>query len=120
VLPFLALYVGMVPSLLWLGAFIGGALGAACTGVTPLLLTSLFPPDIRGRCVGIVYHVGAVLAAFTPTAMAMLTERGGFTFSQSIALMAGVCEVGMVAALFLRPRSARVEADAGSPTPALH
>lgn len=120
VLPFLALYVGVVPSLLWLGAFIGGALGAACTGVTPLLLTSLFPAEIRGRCVGIVYHAGAVLAAFTPTTMAMLVERGGFSYAQSIALMAGVCEVGMVAALFLRPKAAQGEADVGSPAPALH
>ncbi|MGZ3461343.1 MAG: MFS transporter, partial [Archangium sp.] len=62
-LPFLALYVGRVPELLWLGAFAGGLFGAAPPGIAPLLLTSLFPASIRGKCVGLVFHVGAFVAA---------------------------------------------------------
>jgi SHS family lactate transporter-like MFS transporter len=105
VLPFLALYVGMVPSLLWLGAFAGGLFGAAPPGIAPLLLTSLFPPSIRGKCVGLVFHVGAFLAAFVPTGMAALVEHAGFSHSQVIMLAGGTGLVAMAVSLFLRPRA---------------
>ena len=104
-LPFLALYVGVVPSLLWLGAFAGGLFGAAPPGIAPLFLTSLFPPSIRGRCVGLVFHVGAFLAAFVPTGMAALVEHAGYSHSQVIMLAGGAFLVAMAASLFLRPRA---------------
>ena len=69
-LPALPLYVGSVPALLGLGAFLGGGLAVGFTGVTPLFLTGLFPAEVRARAVGVVYHVGALFAAFVPTAIA--------------------------------------------------
>jgi MFS transporter, SHS family, lactate transporter len=118
VLPFLPLYVGMVPGGLLPGALLGGLLGAACTGITPMLLTSLFPPDIRGKCVGLVYHVGAAFGAFVPMGVAALAEYGGLTFAQAIALVVGIAEVGLVATLWLRPKS--TEDEVGAAAPALH
>jgi MFS transporter, SHS family, lactate transporter len=99
-LPILPLYVGGSPSLLPLGAFLGGALGAGFSGVVPLFLTSLFPAEVRARCVGIVYHVGALFAAFVPTAVAALSERMGL--APAILLVAGGCELGLVIALSRR------------------
>src|SRR5581483_5552924 len=66
-LPALPLYVGASRPLLGLGALLGGAVGVGFCGITPLLLTSLFPAEIRARAVGIAYHVGAFFAAFVPT-----------------------------------------------------
>jgi SHS family lactate transporter-like MFS transporter len=118
VLPFLLLYVGMVPGLLWLGAFAGGLFGAAPPGIAPLFLTSLFPPSIRGKCVGLVFHVGAFLAAFVPTGMAALVEHAGFLHSQVIMLAGGSFLVAMALSLFLRPRATLDElpAEVAAPT----
>ncbi len=104
-LPFLPLYVGMEPELLWLGAFMGGLFGAAPPGIAPLLLTSLFPASIRGKCVGLVFHVGAFVAAFLPTGMAALVEHSGFTYAQVLMLAGGVNLVAMAGALLLRPKA---------------
>jgi SHS family lactate transporter-like MFS transporter len=117
VLPFLPLYVGMVPSLLWLGAFAGGLFGTASSGVTPLLLTSLFPASVRARCVGLVYHTAAFAAAFVPLLIASLVEYAGMTFAQGILLVACVGELGLVAVVLLRPRGVAVE---GARAPAPH
>jgi SHS family lactate transporter-like MFS transporter len=111
-LPFLALYVGVVPELMWLGALMGGLFGAAPPGIAPLLLTSLFPANIRGKCVGLVFHVGAFLAAFVPTGMAALVEHGGFTHARVISLVGGGSLVAMAVTLFLRPRGTLDEAPA--------
>jgi SHS family lactate transporter-like MFS transporter len=118
-LPFLPLYVGMQPEWLWLGAFMGGLFGAAPPGIAPLLLTSLFPASIRGKCVGLVFHVGAFVAAFIPTGMAALVEHAGYSHSQVIMAVGGVCLVAMALALSLRPRATLDEApvEAPSPTP---
>ena len=67
--PALPLYVGMVPGN-WRSRsapFLGGALGVGYSGVTPVLTTSLFPVHVRARAIGLVYHVGALFAAFVPT-----------------------------------------------------
>ncbi|MBN1203975.1 MAG: MFS transporter [Myxococcaceae bacterium] len=118
VLPFLPLYVGMVPGGLAPGAFLGGLLGAACTGIAPLLLTSLFPPDVRGKCVGLVYHAGSFAGAFVAMGVAALAEHGGVTFAQAIALVVGLSEIGIVALIWLRPKS--TEGEVGATAPALH
>jgi SHS family lactate transporter-like MFS transporter len=96
--PFLVLYVGQVPSLLWLGALTGGAFGAGFSGITPLFLTELFPAEVRARAVGIVYHVGAFGAAFVPTGVAALSEHG-VKLSTAILFVAGGCELLLVAFL---------------------
>ncbi|MCC6551705.1 MAG: MFS transporter [Polyangiaceae bacterium] len=105
-LPFLFLYVGAVAGLLGVGAVAGGALGAGISGVTPLLLTSLFPARIRARMVGLVYHVGAFAAAFVPTAVAALKDYAGFTLMTAIACVAAGCEILLAAAMLIRPAAA--------------
>ncbi len=105
-LPFLPLYVGAVPSLLAVGAFFGGGLAVGFTGVTPLFLTGLFPPEVRARAVGVVYHVGALLAAFVPSAMAALVQHAHVPLPRAILVVAAACELGLVA-LFSGARSRR-------------
>ena len=102
-LPVLPFYVGYAPNMLALGALLGGAFGAGFSGVTPLLLTSLFPAHIRARAVGFVYHIGAFAAAFVPTGVAALAEYTRLSLAQSIAIVAGVCELTLAVAMFLRP-----------------
>ncbi len=103
-LPALPLYVGAVPGALWAGALLAGATGAGISGVTPLLLTSLFEPAVRARAVGIVYHVGALLAAGTPTLVAALSAGGARPLSLSIGLVVAASSALTLAILFLRPR----------------
>nr|HEX4314461.1 MFS transporter [Kofleriaceae bacterium] len=88
--PALPLYVGAVPGLLGVGAFLGGALGVGYSGVTPVLTTSLFPARVRARAIGIVYHAGALLAAFVPWAMGELVEQTGMKLSSVIEVVVGV------------------------------
>ncbi len=101
-LPILPLYVGAAPSLLAVGAFLGGAFGAGFSGIVPLFLTSLFPPEVRARCVGGVYHVGALFAAFVPMGVAALSEHAGVPLARAIFLVAGACLLGLVLALARR------------------
>lgn len=101
VLPVLPFYVGAVPALLPIGAFLTGALGVGWAGVVPMTLTGLFPVHVRARAVGLVYHAGAFFAAFVPTTIAVVAERGGVTFATSIALVAGGSLVVLLAALAL-------------------
>lgn len=117
-LPFLPLYTGAAPSWLWVGALAGGAFGAGISGVTPLLLTQLFPARVRARSVAIVYHVGALLAAFTPTLVAWLSEQGGMTIARSIVFVSGGSALLMVGTLVLRPRRAVPEETLAATMPA--
>lgn len=104
-IPALPLYVGAVPALLPLGAFLGGALGVGYSGVTPVLTTSLFPEHVRGRAIGIVYHVGAMIGAFAPLAITTLAKETDLLLSTSIALVAGLSLLFMsTAVLVLRHR----------------
>jgi SHS family lactate transporter-like MFS transporter len=106
-LPVLPLYVGAAPAWLGAGAFAAGALGAGISGVTPALLTDLFPARVRGRCLGLVYHLGALLASTTPPLVAALAERGRLPLSRSIGLIVGGAALLVVLTMLLRPRSAR-------------
>jgi SHS family lactate transporter-like MFS transporter len=109
-LPFLPLYVGAVPALIGVGAFFGGGLAVGFNGVTPLFLTGLFPAEVRARAVGVVYHVGALFAAFVPTAMAFLVQHAHVSLPRAILVVAVVCELGIVA-LFSVSGSRRRSAD---------
>jgi SHS family lactate transporter-like MFS transporter len=91
----LPLYVGMAPRLLGVGAFLGGAIGVGFAGVTPLLLTELFPAEGRARLVGIAYHVGAFGAAFVPMAIAALAEVAGMRMSTALGLVGAACEIAI-------------------------
>lgn len=105
------LYVGAVPELLAVGAFVAGMFGAGYAGVSPLLLTSLFPARLRARCVGIVYHVGAVPAAFVPMGIAALAESGGVSLPLGMGVICALCQIGMAAMIVFAPK------DAGAPEP---
>ncbi len=106
------LYVGWAPNLLLVGAFLGGLCGAGYSGVSPLLLTSLFPARLRARAVGIVYHVGALPAAFVPMGIAAMAEHGGVPLMWSIGVVVAVCQVAMALLILGAPK------DAGQPTEA--
>jgi SHS family lactate transporter-like MFS transporter len=101
------LYVGAVPGLLALGAFLGGLFGAGTSGTTPLLLTSLFPEPLRARSLGIVYQLGAVPAAFVPMGIAALVEHGGLPLPQAMAGVVVGCVLALALLVGLGPRSAR-------------
>jgi MFS transporter, SHS family, lactate transporter len=104
----LPLYLGPAPSLMPLGALLVGALGAGTCGTTPLLLARLFPAEVRGRAVGLVYHVGGLTAAAVPPLVAWLAESGrGFTLAGAMALVVAVLQLLTAALLFLgRPPEA--------------
>jgi SHS family lactate transporter-like MFS transporter len=108
-LPAIPCYLGLWgadPSTLRAGALAVGLVGAGTAGVTPLLLTELFPAPIRGRLMGLSYHVGAALAALTPTLIAAHTERVGVTrLPWAMGTVAGIAALG-VAALCITARKA--------------
>ena len=56
--------------------------------MTPLFLTELFPAEVRARAVGVVYHVGALFAAFVPTAMAFLVQHAHVALPRAILIVA--------------------------------
>jgi MFS transporter, SHS family, lactate transporter len=98
------LYVGFVPSQLMLGSFLGAALGVGFCGIVPVFLTGLFPPEVRARAVGLVYHLGAFGAAFVPTSIAALSEYAGLSLAASIALLAGAAELALVVLMVWKRR----------------
>jgi SHS family lactate transporter-like MFS transporter len=97
--PALPLFVGMSPGLLPIGAFLGGALGVGYSGVTPVLTTSLFPAHVRARAIGVVYHVGALLAAFVPTLIPWLAKTAHMSLANTVLIVVGVGLVAMSAAV---------------------
>jgi len=116
--PALPLYVGVIPEALPIGAFLGGLLGVGYSGLTPVLTTSLFPGHVRARAIGIVYHAGALFAAFVPTAIGQLSKTS-LRISGSIALVAGVGLVSMsTAVIVLRRQIVRPEGAAAPPAAA--
>lgn len=113
------LYVGAVPEMLAVGAFVAGVFGAGYAGVSPLLLTSLFPARLRARCVGIVYHVGAVPAAFVPMGIAALSEKFGVSMPVGMGVVCAVCQVGMAAMILFAPKDAAANEPTSSADAAL-
>lgn len=105
------LYVGAVPELLWLGALLGGVFGAGYSGTTPLMLTSLFPPHLRAKSVGLVYHLGAVPAAFVPMAIAALAEQGHVPMPWAIGSVVTVSVLGLAVMVLFGPAEIRVRPD---------
>jgi len=103
-IPVVPLYVGYVPSLLTLGAFLGGAFGAGYCGVTPFLMHGLFPAKVRARCTGLVYHEGAFLAAFVPPGLTSISSRGSLSLGAAIAIVVASADLVMLVALLFRPR----------------
>jgi SHS family lactate transporter-like MFS transporter len=108
-LPMLPLYVGIAGPM-EVGAFFGGAFGVGFCGVVPALLTGLFPPTVRARAVGLVYHVGAFAAAFVPPIVAGLAERMDMSRAVSMATVSAICLVGVSTVVGFRPKEARARA----------
>lgn len=92
----LPLYVGRVGGGLALGAVLGGVFGAGFSGVTPLLLTGLFPAAGRARLVGLVYHVGAFFAGFVPMTIAAIARDTGMPISRALWVTASALLVALV------------------------
>ncbi|MBS2016378.1 MAG: MFS transporter [Deltaproteobacteria bacterium] len=115
-------YTGLAsssPLALAAGAVLGGGIGCGVCGATPMVLTDLFPAEVRARLVGLVYHVGACFAAFVPMATAAFAKKAQVSFGVSITVIAGACELGVVLlvagpALVRRLRPARVGGTAAS------
>ncbi len=110
--PALPLFVGKVTVLLPVGAFLGGALGVGYSGVTPVLTTSLFPAHVRARAIGIVYHVGALIAAFVPTFIPWLAKRTDMTLGATIMIVVGGGLVAMSGAVLVLRRMIDVPVNA--------
>jgi len=102
--PALPLFVGLAPGWVGIGAVLGGALGVGYSGVTPVLTTSLFAEHVRARAIGIVYHVGALLAAFVPAAVPWVAARAGWRLSSTVGLVAGSALILMSAAILVLRR----------------
>jgi MFS transporter, SHS family, lactate transporter len=118
--PCLPLFVGWVPGLVGVGAFLGGALGVGYSGVTPVLTTSLFAPEIRARAIGFVYHLGALIAAFIPWAIAEVSAHAKLPLSTVIAAVGAIGLVAMAASVIalrnrLAPLGAAVPATVAAP-----
>ncbi len=83
------LFVGVSHDLMAVGAILGGALGVGYSGVTPVLTTSLFPEHVRARAIGIVYHAGALIAAFVPAGIPWLAKESGMSLQLTVGLVVG-------------------------------
>jgi SHS family lactate transporter-like MFS transporter len=99
--PALPLFVGSVPSAMPIGAFLGGMLGVGYSGVTPVLTTSLFAPHVRARAIGLVYHVGALLAAFIPTLIPWIVSSTGMALKDVVMIVVGGGLIVMSAAVLV-------------------
>jgi MFS transporter, SHS family, lactate transporter len=110
--PALPLYVGMVPWALPIGAVLGGALGVGYSGVTPVLTTSLFPAHVRALAIGIVYHVGAGVAAFVPWLIPQVATHFHMKLSTVLGLVVGAALVLMSTAVLLLRKIITLPADA--------
>lgn len=101
--PALPFYVGWIhgPVALAVGAVLGGAFGVGYSGVTPVLTTSLFPEHVRARAIGLVYHVGAFVAAFVPSLIPWLVSSTHWHLSTVIVIVVGAALVLMSAAILV-------------------
>jgi SHS family lactate transporter-like MFS transporter len=88
-LPALPLFLGAVDGMSWIGAVLGGALGVGYSGVTPVLLTSMFDDRVRARAIGLVYHAGALIAAFVPSLVPALATQLGLSLAGGMGVVVG-------------------------------
>jgi MFS family permease len=91
------------------GAYLGGMFGTGFTGVSPILVTRLYPAHVRARAAGIVYHVGAVGSAFVTVWVAALAEYGNRPLSWAIWVVSAAVQVGIIVCFWLQPKSAQLD-----------
>ncbi|NVB85111.1 MAG: MFS transporter [Kofleriaceae bacterium] len=96
--PAMPMFTGTSGSMM-VGAFLGGALGVGYSGVTAVLTTSLFPAHVRARAIGIVYHAGALLAAFVPTLIPWLVKTTDMSLATTVLIVVSSSLVIMSAAV---------------------
>jgi SHS family lactate transporter-like MFS transporter len=72
----------------------------------------MFPPGVRARLVGIVYHAGAALAALVPTATAALAAWAHVSLGFAIFAVASACEVVLAIAVVAGRRFASIPGSA--------
>jgi SHS family lactate transporter-like MFS transporter len=111
-LPALPLYVGVAPGWSWLGAVLGGALGAGYSGVTPALITQIFDDRVRARAIGFVYHAGALIAAFVPTAIPYLSAHSQLSLAGAAAVVVGAGLIGLAGTVYVLRRTITTPAGA--------
>ena len=102
----LPLYVGALPSLLGPGALLAGLFCAGSSGVTPVLLTALFPAQVRARAMGFCYHVGAFGSAVVPLLITELASRG-LKLSGAMVCVCAAAELLLVLTLMRAPAELR-------------
>jgi hypothetical protein len=117
--PALPLYVGMVSAMLPIGAFLGGALGVGYSGVTPVLTTSLFPERVRALAIGLVYHVGALFAAFVPWLIPKVATAYHLKLSTVLMVVVGVGLVAMSTAVVLLRKTITMPAEPKANAPSV-
>ena len=100
VIPVLPLYVGAVSGGLGIGAVLAGMLGVGFCGITPMLLTEMFPVEVRARCVGLAYHIGAIAAALVVLLIPALYEQNVLGLGVAITVVTAVLELSLAAAIF--------------------
>ena len=67
------------------------------------------------RCTGLVYHLGAFLAAYVPFAVALIASHSGTPLAHSMALVSAALSLGLAALLLIfRPRGELSDADPDS------
>jgi SHS family lactate transporter-like MFS transporter len=107
-IPLIPLYVGVFPSVLWLGSLLAGLVGIGWCGIVPLYLTGLFAPEVRARAVGIAYHVGACVAALIPWLTALLkgvlAPHTAHPWAWAIFLIGAACELCLALLLLAQPK----------------
>lgn len=97
VLPF---YVGIWPLKLNVCAFMMGVIGVGFSGILPALLTETFRRQVRSRLAGLVFHLGALIAALIPVAIAALSEATFLSLAASILIVAGICQCLLIVTAF--------------------
>jgi EmrB/QacA subfamily drug resistance transporter len=104
-----SLACGAAPSLTWLIAAraLQGVGGACLMAISPAMLTSAFPPQQRGRAIGLNAITVGLGISTGPTLGGLITEHSSFRYIFLLNLPIGV--LGWIAAYMLLPDEPRPE-----------
>ena len=91
---------GSTAPALAVGAFIMQIGVQGAWGVVPAHLNELAPGPVRATLPGVVYQIGNFLASYNGPFQAKLAEAPGHTYSDALAVVAGV--VAVILAVFIR------------------
>ncbi|AJY45153.1 MFS transporter [Martelella endophytica] len=103
----LALAIAAIPVYVWIHQGVGelmpamiviSLIGAFAWGLGPVLLTAIFPTDVRYSGVAFVYNIGfALVGGLTPLAATFIIQQTGFTLAPGflLALFAALATVAI-------------------------